>query len=94
MGQSNTPLHYMAHSLVPKYYTDEWLQGGSNGVRRLAPNEDAEVSTNRDKYFRRIFSKPEDVQKVYKKYGAFSCGLDYFGQPHVMAARAHEEPLS
>lgn len=92
-NKSNTPLHCMAHSLLPKYYSENWLQG-LDGVRRVAPNEDEEVTLNRDKCFRRLFPKSEELQKVYKEYGAFACGLEYFGQPHVMAARATEEPLS
>ncbi|KAL7162516.1 hypothetical protein ACSBR2_042915 [Camellia fascicularis] len=27
--KSNTPLHCIAHSLVPKYYHESWLQGGA-----------------------------------------------------------------
>uniref|UniRef100_A0A803N0I5 Uncharacterized protein n=1 Tax=Chenopodium quinoa TaxID=63459 RepID=A0A803N0I5_CHEQI len=71
-----------------------WLQASSNGVRRVAPNEDEEVSINRDLCFRRLFPNPDDLKKVYKEYGAFACGLDYFGQIHVMNARNEEEPLS
>ncbi|KAL7189687.1 hypothetical protein ACSBR1_039348 [Camellia fascicularis] len=55
--KSNTPLHCIAHSLVPKYYHESWLQGGSNGIRRLALHEDEEVSTNRSKCFERLFQK-------------------------------------
>ncbi|KAL3533727.1 hypothetical protein ACH5RR_007248 [Cinchona calisaya] len=29
-NKSNTPLHCLAHSLVPKYYSASWLQGGDN----------------------------------------------------------------
>lgn len=32
--KSNTPLHCIAHSLVPKYYHESWLQGGSNGTAK------------------------------------------------------------
>ncbi|KAK9287266.1 hypothetical protein L1049_015679 [Liquidambar formosana] len=31
-NKSNTPLHCLAHSLVPRYYCDDWIQGGSNRV--------------------------------------------------------------
>ncbi|KAG5584582.1 hypothetical protein H5410_045016 [Solanum commersonii] len=43
-NKSSTPLHCMAHSLVPKYYHESWLQG-ENGIQKLAPNED-----NRDRF--------------------------------------------
>lgn len=52
-NKSNTPLHCLAHSLVPKYYHESWLQGEGNGVRRLAPNEDMEIASNRIKCFQR-----------------------------------------
>lgn len=93
-NKSNTPLHCLAHSLVPKYYSEKWLQGGSHGVRRVAPNEDEEVSLNREICFRRIFDNSEDLKRVAKEYGAFACELDYFGQTHVMASRDEEDPLS
>ncbi|CAL5368560.1 unnamed protein product [Camellia sinensis] len=93
--KSNTPLHGIAHSLVPKYYHESWLQGGSNGIRRLAPHEDEEVSTNRSKCFERLFQKnTTHLRNVYVEYGAFSSGSGYFNQPHVIEARMYEEPIS
>ncbi|CAL5412655.1 unnamed protein product [Camellia sinensis] len=93
--KSNTPLHCIAHSLVPKYYHESWLQGGSNGIRRFAPHEDEEVSTNRSKCFERLFQKnTTHLRNVYVKYGAFSSGSGYFNQPHVIEARMYEEPIS
>lgn len=53
-NKSNTPLHCITHSLVPKYYHKSWLQG-ENGIRRLAPNEDREISLNKIKCFQRYF---------------------------------------
>ncbi|KAH7513994.1 hypothetical protein FEM48_Zijuj11G0041600 [Ziziphus jujuba var. spinosa] len=93
-AKSNTLLHCMAHSLVSKYYCDAWLQGGNNGIMRLAPHEDQEVSTNRSKCFKRLFQNPNDLRKVYAEFGVFSSGSDYFNQPHVIAARIFKEPLS
>ncbi|GMQ06918.1 hypothetical protein CsSME_00051331 [Camellia sinensis var. sinensis] len=70
--KSNTPLHCIAHSLVPKYYHESWLQGGSNGIRRLAPHEDEKVSTNRSKCFARFgsgyFNQPHVIEaRMYEK---------------------------
>lgn len=93
-NKSNTPLHCMAHSLVPKYYCDAWLNGGGNGVTRVAPHEDHEVSINRSKCFKRLFPNQTDLRKVYTEYGAFSTSSEYFGQPHVIDARMFEEPIS
>lgn len=41
--KSNSTLHCMAHSLVPKYYHESRLQG-ENGIRRLTPNDYREIS--------------------------------------------------
>nr|XP_048320609.1 uncharacterized protein LOC125419190 [Ziziphus jujuba var. spinosa] len=64
-NKSNTHVHCMTHSLVPKYYCDAWLQGGNNEIMRIAPHEDQEVSTNRSKCFKRLFQNPNDLRKVY-----------------------------
>uniref|UniRef100_A0A1S4C2V0 DUF659 domain-containing protein n=1 Tax=Nicotiana tabacum TaxID=4097 RepID=A0A1S4C2V0_TOBAC len=85
-NKSNTPLHCMAHSLVPKYYHESWLKGESNGLRRLAPNEDIKISQNRLKCFQRYFKDPNDLKKASLEYGAFCCGNGYFGEPHVIDA--------
>ena len=37
-----TPLHCLAHSLNPKYYNHEWLNGGPS--RRFPPHMDGEIS--------------------------------------------------
>lgn len=34
-NKSNMPLHCLGHSLVPKYYTEEWLQGGKKTFKEL-----------------------------------------------------------
>ncbi|XP_075099048.1 uncharacterized protein LOC107821901 [Nicotiana tabacum] len=93
-NKSNTPLHCMSHSLVPKYYHESWLKGESNGLRRLAPNEDIEISQNRLKCFQRYFKDSNDLKKASLEYGEFCCGNGYFGEPHVIDAMGYEEPLS
>ncbi|WOG81476.1 hypothetical protein DCAR_0100623 [Daucus carota subsp. sativus] len=71
-----------------------YTSGGGRGIRRVAPNEDEEISLNREACLRRIFDKPEDLKKVTKEYGAFACELEYFSQPHVMASRGEEDHMS
>ncbi|XP_070045907.1 uncharacterized protein [Nicotiana tomentosiformis] len=93
-NKSNTPLHCMAHSLVPKYYHESWLKGESNGLRRFALNEDIEISQNRLKCFQRYFKNPNDLKKASLEHGAFCCGNGYFGEPHVIDVMGYEEPLS
>ncbi|XP_058003098.1 uncharacterized protein LOC110657061 [Hevea brasiliensis] len=51
-AKSNTPLHCLAHSLNPRFYSEKWLQEGEG---RVPPHMDGEVSTERIKCFRRIF---------------------------------------
>ncbi|XP_059671005.1 uncharacterized protein LOC132316546 [Cornus florida] len=92
--KSNNPLHCMAHSLFPKYYIEAWIGGGSDGVPRLSPHEDQEVSLNRSKCFKRLFCNQDDLRKVYIEYGAFSSGFSYFNEPHVINAKLFEEPIS
>ena len=48
-----TPLHCLAHSLNPKYYTPNWLRGGPS--HRLPPHMDVEISNGRKIALRRIF---------------------------------------
>ena len=37
-----TPLHYLDHSLNPKFYSQEWLNGGPS--LRVTPHMDGEIS--------------------------------------------------
>lgn len=93
--KSNTPLHCMAHSLVPKYYCEAWLQEEtSGGVQRVSPHEDNEVSLNRSKCFKRLFQDPNDLRKVNAEFGAFCSGSDFFNQSHIIEARMFEDPIS
>ena len=44
-AKSNTSLHFLAHTLVPKYYSASWLEGGA--FKRLASHEDEKISINK-----------------------------------------------
>ncbi|XP_070046009.1 uncharacterized protein [Nicotiana tomentosiformis] len=92
--KSNTLLHCMAYFLVPKYYHESWLKGEGNGVRRLAPNENREISLNRVKYFQRYFKDSNDLKQASLEYGVFASGSGFFSEPHVVEAMMYEEPLS
>ncbi|KAK6784074.1 hypothetical protein RDI58_017528 [Solanum bulbocastanum] len=82
-NKSNTPLHWMAHSLVPNYYHESWLQG-ENGILKLSPNEDSEISLNRVKCFQRYFKDSNEMKQVSLEYGSFCNGSGYFSEPHVI----------
>ncbi|WVZ83091.1 hypothetical protein U9M48_030271, partial [Paspalum notatum var. saurae] len=56
--KSNNPLHCMAHSLNPKYYTKKWVEGG---VGRVPPHKDKEVSQMRMTCFKKFFRIPEEL---------------------------------
>ncbi|KAL7215389.1 hypothetical protein ACSBR1_027542 [Camellia fascicularis] len=71
----------------------QYDQYGCNGVPRISPHEDHEVSMNRSKCLKRLFPNQTDLRKVYAEYGAFSSGSNYFNRPHVIDAM-FEEPLS
>ncbi|KAL8550111.1 hypothetical protein ACS0TY_008803 [Phlomoides rotata] len=88
-NKSNTPLHCITHSLVPKYYHEEWLKRG-NGIPRIASHEDNEVSLNRSRCFKKL---PNDFKKMYAEFGSFSIGSEYFNESHVIETRFHEEPV-
>ena len=72
-----TPLHCLAHSLNPKFYSQEWLSGGPS--RRFAPHMDLEISNGRKLAFRRIFQDRASLQEVEEGFIEFSTGMGRFG---------------
>ncbi|XP_074306053.1 uncharacterized protein LOC141641282 [Silene latifolia] len=61
---------------------------------RVAPNEDQEVSQNRNLCFKSLFPNPDDLKNVYTEYGHFAMGLENFSENYILDARSTEEPLS
>uniref|UniRef100_A0A2N9EEB5 DUF659 domain-containing protein n=1 Tax=Fagus sylvatica TaxID=28930 RepID=A0A2N9EEB5_FAGSY len=59
--KNSTPLHCLAHSLNPKYYTEQWLNASPN---RVPPHRDIEISDERNKCLKRYFPNSEDKRKV------------------------------
>ncbi|XP_026383788.1 uncharacterized protein LOC113279302 [Papaver somniferum] len=55
-GKSNTPLHCLAYSLNPRYYSQEWLSESSG---RLAPHVDDDMSKQWRICFERYFEGEE-----------------------------------
>jgi hypothetical protein len=66
--KSNTPLHCLAHSLNPNYYTDAWINEVPN---RQAPHNNEENSEMRNACFRRYFSG-EELKKIKLQHANFS----------------------
>lgn len=75
-NKSNTPLHCMAHSLLPRYYCDTWLQEGCNGVQRMSPHADQEVSISRSKCFKWLYPNQSDLHPLNAEYVLFRVGRD------------------
>ncbi|WCJ28816.1 hypothetical protein M5689_010488 [Euphorbia peplus] len=87
--KSNTPLHCWAHSLNPRYYTEDWLKGG---VGRVAPHNDKEIIVKRNKCFRRYFPNGEDRRKVLIEFAKFSSMHEQFGDFDSINDRSEMDP--
>ncbi|KAM1996356.1 hypothetical protein ACFX15_029309 [Malus domestica] len=88
--KSSTPLHCLAHSLNPRYYSSEWLQEDPS---RVAPHRDVELTTERKKCFERYFSNEEIRRSINVEYASFSMCLNDFGAIDSMNDRFHLEPV-
>ncbi|KAF8412755.1 hypothetical protein HHK36_000725 [Tetracentron sinense] len=90
-NKSSTPLHCLAHSLNPKYYSNEWL---SEGIGRIPPNLDEEISEGRNACFERLFSSVTMLRKVREEYGKFSAAIGNFGRWEALSERYTINPLA
>ncbi|XP_050387208.1 uncharacterized protein LOC126803442 [Argentina anserina] len=59
--KSNTPLHCLAHSLNPKYYSSEWL---NEATHRVAPHKDLEITRERKACLMRYFADEDEKRKL------------------------------
>nr|XP_007144620.1 hypothetical protein PHAVU_007G170700g [Phaseolus vulgaris]ESW16614.1 hypothetical protein PHAVU_007G170700g [Phaseolus vulgaris] len=73
--KSNIPLHCLAHSLNPRYYSHEWLNEDS---KRLAPHQDVEITHERNKCFMRYFDDADVRKQVNIEFVNFSNGREDF----------------
>ncbi|KAF7844553.1 uncharacterized protein G2W53_001458 [Senna tora] len=69
--KSSTPLHCLAHSLNPRYYSYDWL---SKDPRRIPSHQDSELTFERIKCLKRYFPNSEDRRKVNIEFANFSDG--------------------
>jgi len=86
------PLHCLAHSLNPKYYSHEWLNGGPS--RRFPPHMDGEISQGRKEAFRRIYQDSALLVEVEDAFAEFSTGSGRFGGYDVIRDRGLKKPYS
>ncbi|KAL4626242.1 hypothetical protein ACB092_05G082000 [Castanea dentata] len=77
-----TPLHFLAHSLNPKYFSIEWL---SENPKRIAPHRDYEISMERSKCLDRYFKDGNELNVVKFEFAAFSG--ERFPSPAALADR-------
>ncbi|XP_075644935.1 uncharacterized protein LOC142615903 [Castanea sativa] len=66
-----TPLHCLAHSLNPKYYSTEWLLENS---KLIPPHRDHEISLEMSKCLDRYFEDVNELNVVKFEFIAFSRG--------------------
>ncbi|XP_052195081.1 uncharacterized protein LOC127803091 isoform X3 [Diospyros lotus] len=85
----STPLHCLAHSLNPRYYSDKWLQEKEG---RMPPHMDGDVSTQRMKCFRRLFPNPDERAIVDDEFADFSLKSGSFGDPYAILNSYDKEP--
>eukprot|EP00253_Pinus_taeda_P035840 PITA_35840 len=87
-----TPLHCLAHSLNPKYYNDEWLNGGPS--RRFPSHMDDEISKGRKDAFRQVFQDRALLDEVEDAFAEFSTGTGRFAEYDVIRDRGAKKPYS
>ncbi|KAH1205718.1 hypothetical protein GmHk_16G046360 [Glycine max] len=75
-SKSCNPLHCLAHSLNPRYYSDNWLNEVPN---RVPPHRDDELSSQRNKCLKRYFPHVNVRTKVYEEFSKFSSCAGDFG---------------
>ncbi|KAF8389287.1 hypothetical protein HHK36_025980 [Tetracentron sinense] len=89
-AKSNTPLHCLAHSLNPRYYSSMWLDENPN---RVPPHKDDEISNMRNKCFKKYFPCVDERRAVNVEYAKFSGCLDTFEDHDSKNDRGAMEPL-
>uniref|UniRef100_A0A452XPM9 DUF659 domain-containing protein n=1 Tax=Aegilops tauschii subsp. strangulata TaxID=200361 RepID=A0A452XPM9_AEGTS len=87
--KSNTPLHCLAHSLNPRYYSPAWI---NEVPGRISPNADHEVTEMRNKCFQKFYPDQEDFKTIKKEFADFALFMNAFENPDSIEDRADFEP--
>ncbi|KAH1239288.1 hypothetical protein GmHk_08G023760 [Glycine max] len=87
--KSSTPLHCLAHSLNPRYYSHEWLSEDSN---RVPPHQDMELTCERLKCFKRFFLDVDVRRKVNIEFANFLDGREGFDGLDSLNDRGQMDP--
>lgn len=88
-AKNNTPLHCLAHSLNPRYYSDAWLLEDST---RKPPHRDAEISEERKNCFKRLFPNNDEQRRVLDEYALFSMKSECFSDLTSISMMGTMEP--
>ncbi|XP_039831326.1 uncharacterized protein LOC120692156 isoform X1 [Panicum virgatum] len=89
--KGNNPLHCLAHSLNPRFYSNMWLQEGAG---RLPPHKDKEISQMRMTCFKKFFRIPQELAAVKEEYARFSSCSEEFNDPDSIHDRWAVSPMT
>ncbi|XP_066312707.1 putative transcriptional regulator tpeD [Miscanthus floridulus] len=89
--KGNNPLHCLAHSLNPRFYSNKWLEEGAG---RLPPHKDKEVSQMRMTCFKKFFRIPQELAQVKEEYSRFSSCSEEFNDPDSIHDRWAVSPMT
>ncbi|XP_028078524.1 uncharacterized protein LOC114280364 [Camellia sinensis] len=90
-AKSNTPLHCLAHSSNPRYYSSTWLNENPN---RVPPHKDKGILSMRNKCFKKYLPNLEERRVVNVEYAKFSGGSDMLGDFDSKIDRGVLDPLN
>lgn len=74
-----------------RYYNNKWLK---EGVGRVAPHKDKEMSQRRMTCFKKLFGNPQELVAVKEEYSKFSSCLEEFNDPDSIYDRWVVSPES
>ncbi|KAK1591277.1 hypothetical protein Q3G72_005227 [Acer saccharum] len=89
--ESSTPLHCLAHSLNPRYYSNKWLKEAPGHV---APHQDFKIARERKKCLERYFSNEGERRSFNNEYAEFSLYLEDFSSGDSMMDRDFMAPAT
>ena len=87
-----TPLHCLSHSLNPKFYSQEWLNGGPS--HRVPPHMDGDISWGRKIAFMRLFRDRDLFDEVEEGFVEFSTTTRRFRGYDVVGDTGVKKPYN